>query len=671
MQKLDLMSVKFIPENIQRLGEIFPGCIIESTDANGLIDKKVDFDLLRQELSEFLVEGAHERYQLNWPGKKEALLVANASIDKALRPCIGDSINFETTKNIFIEGDNLDVLKLLQESYLGKIRLIYIDPPYNTGSDLIYEDCFASSLDEFLKFSNQVDNSGNRLIANSESNGRFHSDWLSMMYSRLRLARNLLSDDGVIMISIGNDEVTNLRKLCDEVYGEDNFIECITWNKRVPKNDKGVGSIHEYILVYVKNNLIPHEFRMRKDGLEEIEELLIKLKKAKTPIAEAEAELKKLYKKQGYDRGITLYNSLDANYRLWGKINMSWPNSNTFGPNYEVLHPLTGKPVASPDRGWRWKRDTFYEAALYKNGQYTDIKKLVDGSCICGKIWFSSDPKIQPSSVTYLDDVNYFLLRSILSFKSDGGIEVEALFDGKSYFSYPKPTSLLKALIGSVKLNDNDIVMDFFAGSGTTAEVVLSLNAEDSIRRQFIVVQIPEACDSDSEAFKAGYSNLAQLSRERIRRAAQKIETDSGLMAKGLDLGFRAIKIDSSNLTKTHLPPDELHPDLLSSHVDNVVKDRSGDDLLFQVLLAWGVDLSLPVQKEMVLGNEIYKVDGNALIACFDSVGGVDDVLVKQIAEAQPLRVVFRDSGFKDDAMKINVEQIFRSLSPHTEVKTI
>jgi len=671
MKKLDLTSKNIVKDNISKIGEIFPGCIVESESQDGAINQKIDFDILRQELSDSIVSGMQERYQLNWPGKKEALLAANAPVSKSLRPNRKDSINFDSTKNIFIEGDNLDALKLLQESYLGRVKMIYIDPPYNTGSDLIYADSFASSLDEFLKISNQIDDSGKKLSVNVETNGRFHSDWLSMMYSRLRLARNLLSDDGAIFISIGNDEVTNLRKLCDEIFGEDNFIECITWNKRIPKNDKGVGSIHEYILVYVKDNSYPHEFRMRKEGLEEIEDLLTRLKKTKVPISESEREIKMLYKKQGYDRGITLYNSLDSEYNLWGKINMSWPNSNSFGPKYEVLHPLSGKVVPIPDRGWRWKRETFDEAALFKNGTYTAINKLSDGSCICGKIWFSANESVQPSSITYLNDVNYFLLRSILSFKSDGGIEVESLFDGKNYFSYPKPTTLIKALIASVNLQDDDIVLDFFAGSGTTADAVLALNSEDLVRRRFIMVQLPEECDVASEPYIAGYKNLAELSRERIRRASLKIIKEGANLDGKIDLGFRAFKIDSSNLAPVFLNPEEIFPDLLSSHVNIIHENRSEEDLLFQVLLSWGVEPSIPIEKKLINGKEIFIVDSNALVACFDNAGGVDESLVWEIAALQPLRAVFRDGGFKNDAMKINVEQIFNSKSPHTDVKAI
>lgn len=671
MDKLKMHSPDLTQDNIARIRELFPGCVTEAQAEDGSIRLAVDFDQLRQELSGSLVEGPQERYQLNWPGKREALLTANAPIAKTLRPCREESVDFDTTQNLFIEGDNLEALKLLQETYLGKVKLIYIDPPYNTGNDFIYEDDFAESTDEYLCRSNQVDEAGNRLIANTASNGRFHSDWLSMIYSRLKLSRSLLMGDGFIFISIGNDEVSNLKSICDEVFGEQNFIECISWNKRIPKNDKGIGNIHEFILIYAKDAAIPHELVMRKDGLEDIFEMVKKLKKAEICIAEAEKEIKRLYRKQGYDRGITLYNSFDENYRLWGKINMSWPNANTFGPRYEIPHPITGNPVAIPDRGWRWKKETFWEAANFKNGRYESIEKLHDGSVICGRIWFAKDEATQPSSITYLEDVNTFLLRSILSLKSDGGIEVENIFEGKNYFSYPKPTSLLKILLGSIKINDGDVVMDYFAGSSTTAHAVMQLNAEDGGNRRFVMVQLPEVTDEKSEAFKAGYKTIAEIGKERIRRAGKKILEGDCHEGWSKDIGFRVLKVDTSNMADVYYTPDKLDKAQLGLFVENIKPDRTAEDLLFQVMLDWGVDLALPIARETVQGKEVFFVDENALAACFDANGGINEDFVKELARRQPLRVVFRDAGFASDDVKINVEQIFKLLSPATEVKCI
>jgi len=668
MEKLKLHTPDLTDANIAKIAELFPNCVTEAANEDGKIVKAVDFDALRQELSKTIVEGPRERYHLNWPGKNEALLTANAPIAKTLRPVREESVNFDTTKNIFIEGDNLDALKLLQETYLNRIKYIYIDPPYNTGSDLIYDDDFAIDTRDYLVSSNQKTDDGAQLVANPESNGRFHSDWLSMMYSRLRLARNLLTSDGVIFMSIANQEFSNLKKICDEIFGEANFIECITWNKRIPKNDKGVGNIHDFILVYGKDSSVRHEFFMRKDGLEDIDELVSSLKSSRKPLSEAEAEIRKLYKKQGYDRGITLYNSFDRDYRLWGKINMSWPNANTFGPRYEVLHPKTNKPVKIPDRGWRWKESTFDEASGRVDGRYSNIEELHDGSFRCGRIWFSRNEDQQPSSITYLDEVHTFLLRSILSFKSDGGIEVEELFGGKNYFSYPKPTSLLRALLSAKKASDGDIVLDFFAGSCSTAHAIFQMNAEDQVKRHFIMVQLPEQTDPQSDAAKAGYRTIADVGKQRIRRSAdavrkQHVESDF------CDFGFRVFKIDTSNMRDVYYRPDEVAKDDLLAQVDNIKDDRAAEDLLFQVLLDWGVDLALPITKQTIEGKTVFFVDGNALAACFDR--GVSEDLVKAIAGHKPLRAVFRDNGFESDSVKINVEQIFKLLSPGTDVKTI
>lgn len=653
---------------------LFPNCVTESKDADGKIIRAVDFDQLRQELSDHIVEGPQERYQLNWPGKREALLAANAPIAKTLRPVRDESVSFDSTQNLFIEGDNLDALKLLQETYLGKVKMIYIDPPYNTGSDFIYEDDFAENVADYFQKSNQIDDHGNRMVANQEANGRFHSDWLSMIFSRLKLARNLLTDDGAIFISIDEVEVSNLRKLCDTIFGEDNFVECITWNKRIPKNDKGIGNIHEFILLYVKNHTLKPVFTMRKDGLDEIYDLVEQLKKKNTPLDLAEREIKKLYDKNGYDRGITLYNSLDENYKLWGKINMSWPNGTTFGPNYEVLHPTKHVPVKIPNRGWRWKKDTFNLAANINDGKYQSIKTLHDGTFMCGRIWFAENENMQPSSITYLDDVNEFLLRSIISLKSDGGIEVENLFDGKSLFPYPKPTTLLKILFNSLPSNDGDIYLDFFAGSATSAQSILELNQEDGVKRKFILVQIPEELIEESEAKKAGFNTIADISKERIRRVSKNISTEMSITGKinlNLDVGFRVLKIDLSNMADIYYSPDITSQANLFDLAENIRPERTSEDLLFQVLLDWGVDLMLPIAKETVKGQEVFFVDGNALAACFVRNGEINEDFCKDLAKRQPLRVVFRDAGFKSDDVKINVEQIFKLMSPHTEVKTI
>ncbi len=670
IEKLDMTTPNITDENVARIAELFPNVVTEGRDENGKLTHVIDFDALKQELSDSIVEGPQERYRLDWPGKREAMLAANTPITKTLRPVREESVDFDTTKNLFIEGDNLDALKLLQETYLGKVKMIYIDPPYNTGKDFIYKDNFTGDKQDYLEDSGQVDEEGGKLVANPESNGRYHSDWLTMMYPRLKLARNLLRDDGIIFISIGNQEFTNLRKSCDAIFGRDNFVECITWNKRIPKNDKGVGNIHDFVLVYTKSTEIRVELRMRKDGLDEVYDLLSKSKRKNKSQKETEAEIKKLYKKRNFDRGITLYNSVNSKYELWGKINMSWPNSDTNGPRYAVLHPKTLKEVKIPDRGWRWKKETFDQAAGLTNGHYTSIEELHDGSYICGKIWFAADENTQPSSITFLDDVNYFLLRSILSFKSDGGVELERYFDGKSFFSNPKPTKLMKALISSVNMSDNDIVLDFYAGSSTSADAVLRCSSEDGVKRCFIMVQLPQKTAPTSEAFKSGYEDISKLSMERIRRAGNEILDENPDQIGKLDVGFRVLKIDNSNMNDVYYTPGELEQGSLLDAVDHIKPDRTAEDLLFQVMLDWGVDLSLPIVREEIGDKTVFWVGEDDLAACFDL--NISEDVVKVMAERKPLRAVFRDDGFGSDDMKINAGQLFAQMTDgHTDMKVI
>lgn len=672
IDKLDLQSPDLVNANFEKLAALFPNCVTESAEG-----KAIDFDLLKQELNHAVVEGAKERYRLEWPGKKEAIVTANIPTTKTLRPVREDSVDFDNTENLYIEGDNLEVLKLLQESYLGKIKMIYIDPPYNTGNDFVYKDNYTTERGTELFESGQIDEYNRRMVANPETSGRYHSDWLSMMYPRLKLARNLLSDDGVIFISINNFEVHNIRKICDEIFSERNFIECITWNKRVPKNDKGIGNIHEYILLYVKNSEYNHQFKMPKDGLDEIFELANKLKKQNKPIPQAELEIKKLYKKKGFDRGITLYNSLDFNYQLWGKINMSWPNANTFGPRYDVIHPVLKQPVKVPERGWRWKEETFLKEVDYKN-----IVELHDGSYLCGKIWFAKDLNTQPSTINYLHEVDRMLLRSILSTKSDGGIETERLFQNKSIFSYPKPTSLINTFLESIDLHDA-YVLDFFSGSATTADAILQLNSNVFKNLKYIMIQLPENLD---ESLKTADTNskqtilnaidtldklgkphfLTELGKERIRRAAKKIKEETGA---DIDYGFRVFRLDESNMQDVYYHPQDYKQENLDLFADNVKPDRTADDLLAQVMLDWGLPLSLKIERKKIHGKEVLKVAENSLYACFDKE--IDEEFAKEIAKDKPLRIVFRDNGFKNDTAKINVKQLLKQLSPETEMKVI
>lgn len=664
MDKLKMHTPNKADENFKKLAALFPNAVTETIDENGEVVRAIDKDVLMQEISCTVVDGKEERYQFTWPDKKKSVLLANAPINKTLRPCREESVDFDTTENLYIEGDNLEVLKLLQETYLGKIKMIYIDPPYNTGNDFVYEDDFAQNTDEYLANSGQFDEDGNRLVKNLDSNGRFHTDWLNMIYPRLKLAKDLLSDDGVIFISLDSNEIDNLIKLCNEVFGESNFVDCITWNKRVPKNDNnGIGNIHEYILAYVKNSSYKRQFTMQKDGLDEIYDLLADLKRKKVPIEEAERQLKQLYKVKGYDRGITLYNSLDDNYEPWGKINMSWPNADTFGPRYDVLHPITKKPTKVPDRGWRWSEATFNE-----NVDFNNIVPRYDGSYVCGNIWFAKDENTQPSSIKYLRDVGRMLLRSIISLKSDGGIEVEKIFEGKSFFPYPKPVALMRLLIDSLDEKEG-IFLDFFSGSATTAHAVMQLNAEDDGNRRFIMVQLPEETGEKSEAYKAGYKNICEIGKERIRRAGKKIKEDSPLTTQNLDIGFRVLKCDTSNMKDVYYSPTDFDINLLDMMADNIKEDRTPEDLLFQVMLDLGITLSSKIEETTIAGKKVFDVADGFLIACFDK--DVNEETIKAIAQKQPYYFVMRDSSLANDSVATNFEQIFETYSPDTVRKVL
>lgn len=681
-------SPDFVKENIETLKSLFPTIVKEG---------KIDWSELQALLGNDM-ETEDEYYRMTWAGKSMARKEANKPSTATLRPNKADSKDWDTTQNIFIEGDNLEVLKLLQKSYTNKIKMIYIDPPYNTGKDFVYKDNYADNLSNYLAITGQIDDSGKRISTNTESDGRFHSNWLNMIYPRLKLARNLLTEDGAIFISIDN-EITNLRKLCDEVFGEENFIECISWNKRIPKNDKGIGNIHEYILLYVKNTTFNHQFFMRKEGLDDINELLESFKKRKTPIFEAEREIKKLYKKKGYDRGITLYNSLTNEYKLWGKINMSWPNADTFGPRYEVLHPVTKEPVKIPNRGWRWKEETFNDAAKIVNGEYTEITELHDGTYICGRIWFDKSASTQPSSITFLDEVNDFLLRSILSLKSDGGIEVEELFEGKSFFSYPKPTSLIKILLDSIKENEKTIILDFFAGSGTTAHAVMQLNADDRGNRKYICVQLPEPTEEKSEAYRAGFKNLAEVTKTRIHKAGERIKEEKIKQLKNLkqsiegkilqeeiqeqidylqetidklDIGFKAFKLDTSNVNAWDGNPEKLEANLFNAG-SNIKENRTEEDVLFEILLKNGLDLAQPIEQKVFAGKAVFSVGYGALIICL--ADGVTTEVAegigkwKQELDPSTCKVIFKDNGFTD-VEKTNSMQILKRYGIE-EVNTI
>lgn len=670
MEKLKMHSPNLTQDNIARIRDLFPGCVTEAKGEDGSVKLAVDFDQLRQELSDSIVEGPQERYQLNWPGKREALLTANAPIAKTLRPVrttknskgehIEESVNFDTTKNIFIEGDNLDALKLLQENYLGKIKMVYIDPPYNTGNDFVYADDFVDEVSEFFLRSNQVDREGNRLTANPETSGRFHSDWLSMMYSRLKLSRNLLRDDGLIVIHIDENEYPNLEKLLAEIYGEKNNLGTIVWDKRNPKGDAtGVAQQHELICIYCKDREFfktTCEFQRPKENAGK---MLAKAKQILSKEGGVTEKARKEYKdwvnQQDLTGGEKAYNQIDDNGDVFRPVSMAWPNKKKAPEDYFIplIHPVTGKECPVPERGWRNPPATMQE--LLKSGL----------------IIFGPDEKTQPTRKYRLNDNLFENIPSLLYY---GGSDDALLADLKIPFDTPKPVQVAKRLIQSICKND-DILIDFFAGSCTAAHALMLLNAEDGANRRFIMVQLPEECDEKSEAKKLGYSVVSEIGKNRMRRAAKKIREEfSEILATRnteLDLGFRLLKVDTSNMADVYYSPDVLEKANLDLFVDNIKPDRTPEDLLFQVMLDWGVDLALPIAKQSIQGKDVFFVDGNVLTACFDASGSIDETFVKELAKLQPLRVVFRDAGFKNSAVKINVEQIFKLMSPVTEVKCI
>ncbi len=642
MDKLKLHTSDLTAANIEKLAALFPDCITETQDEKGTLTRAVDFDQLRQELSDHIVEGPRERYHLDWPGKREALLTANAPIAKTLRPCREESVDFDTTKNLFIEGDNLDALKLLQETYLGKVKMIYIDPPYNTGQDLIYSDDYSEDAKEFLRKSNQTDERGHRLVANLETNGRFHSDWLTMLMPRLKLARNLLADDGVILISIDDNEIHNLRKLCDEIFGEPNFIGIFSVVSSPSAIDYGhMAKTNDYCVFYAKDIILAETW----------------------PLEEKEKTFK--------------YHDEKGGFNLYPLYNGNTAFNPTTRPN--LYYPFFLDPSEVDDQG-------FYRISLEKSSGWVEVLPVTSKKEGIPRVWrwgkIKAAEGLNDEIVGYKNEDGEFrivqksrltakVIRSILEGTAvstrRGTAEVESLFNAK-VFPFPKPVELMK-MFCAIATRESDVVLDLFSGSGTTAHAILDLNAKDSCARRFIMVQMPEPVSEKSEAYRKGFKSIAEIGKERIRRAGKKIKTENATTATNLDIGFRVLKIDTSNVADVFYAPDEVKQIDLVAHTDNIKPDRTPDDLLFQVLVDWGVDLSLPITQEDVAGKKVFFVDGNALAACFDPK--VSEDLVKELAKRKPLRAVFRDSSYDSDSIKINVEQIFKLLSPETEVKTI
>ncbi|NLU10738.1 MAG: site-specific DNA-methyltransferase [Tepidanaerobacter acetatoxydans] len=637
MKKLKMKSKNLTKENIERIGKLFPNVITEIKDEDGNITHAIDFELLQQELSDEIVEGSKERYQLTWPGKKEAIVRANTPIDKTLRPVKEDSVSWEDTENLYIEGDNLEVLKLLQESYLNKIKCIYIDPPYNTGKDFIYKDNFTQDKDEYAEESGQVDEDGNRLFQNTEYNGRFHSDWLTMMYPRLKLARNLLSEDGVIFISIDDNEVHNLRKICDEIFGERNFVNVFVWRKsKGSGNDSKYIIVEtEYILLYAKNI----ENVKFNNQIKSIDDSKFKYK-------DEYFEERGGYNLEKLDRGSKGYvESLD--------FGIEAPDGTLVFPNNRNRQF---------NDGWRWMWSKAKVEWGIKNG-YIVVKKGQDDKWnVYNKVYAKVDNEGNKIIRTKLYRNHIGFEENILNIQAN--FEMKRLF-GNAYFSFPKPTTLLKHLLNMFYLND-EVILDFFSGSATTAHAVMELNAEDGGGRKYIMVQLPEPCDEKSEAYKAGYETIAEIGKERIRRAGKKIKEETGA---DIDYGFRVYRVDSSNMKDVYYRPDELDQNLLDQLESNIKEDRTGLDLLTQVMLEAGLELSLPIETKKIYGKEVHFVAGDSLVACFDE--DVDEKLVKEIAKTKPLKVVFRDNSFKSCPDRINLEEIFKAVSPGTEIKVL
>ena len=665
MDKLRMQTANKADENFRKLAAMFPNAVTETINENGEVVRAIDKDVLMQEISCTVVDGNEERYQFTWPDKKKSVLLANAPINKTLRPCREESVDFDTTENLYIEGDNLEVLKLLQETYLGKIKMIYIDPPYNTGNDFVYEDDFAQSTDEYLANSGQYDEDGNRMVQNTESNGRFHTDWLNMIYPRLKLAKDLLAEDGIIFVSIDEHESHNMRKICDEIFGAENFISQIVWEKRYTRsnNAKRFTTLTEPIICYVKSITSVTDIKEKRS-----------------------------------DKADSIYSNPDNDPRgAWTSVSYVNPATKEQRPNlvYPILNPITGVVVEHPTNAWKYEKSTYdkhvQENRLYwgKAGEntYPRLKKFLsemDGGMVPVDLWRQED--------TGTTD--------------QGSKELESLL-GRKIFDFPKPQSLVKRIISLILNGDdgkNNIILDFFSGSATTAHAVMQLNAEDGGHRKFIMVQLPEATVEKSEAYKAGYKTICEIGKERIRRAGKKIQEErleaialskhewdqtcfyvehkeecdrlghlpDEYFAKEhppIDTGFRVLKCDTSNMKEVYYNPTEYEASLFSSLEDNIKEDRTPEDLLFQVMLDLGVLLSSKIEETTIAGKKVFNVEDNYLIACFDS--DVTEETIKAIAKQKPYYFVMRDSSMANDSVATNFDQIFATYSPDTVRKVL
>lgn len=656
MDTLKMQTVNKADENFKKLAAMFPDAVTETIDENGEVVRAIDKDVLMQEISCKVVDGNEERYQFTWPDKKKSVLLANAPINKTLRPvrddeatstgadsdgkpyCSSGSINFDNTENLYIEGDNLEVLKLLQETYLGKIKMIYIDPPYNTGHDFVYGDDFSQSTGEYLENSGQFDDDGNRMVQNTESNGRFHTDWLNMLYPRIKLSKSLLRDDGVIFISIDDNEIDNLKKICNEIFGEVNLVAEIPWQSRASiQNDTDFSINHEYICVYAKNRRQENR-RLKESNYSEWH------KKDSFVCKPLPLDKNKFDNPDNDPRGLWKADPFDA------------PNVR---PNltYPVVNPNTGEEHLPPrGRHWRFLPAKFSSALEDNRIVWTNnglgrpqLKVFYEEKKEFGSVdnsWFSADR---------------------IGTSTNGTKELMKLFDGSAFFDTPKPVSLLSKLITLANVEEDDIILDFFSGSATTAHAVMQLNAEDCGHRKFMMVQLPEVLDEKTAAFNAGYKNICEIGKERIRRATKKIAEENP-EAK-FDGGFRVLKCDTSNMKNVYYNPAEYEPSLFTSLEDNIKEDRTSEDLLFQVMLDLGVLLSSKIKETTIAGKRVFNVEDNYLIACFDD--NVTEEAITEIAKQKPYYFVMRDSSMANDSVATNFEQIFATYSPDTVRKVL
>lgn len=616
MDKLKMHSVNKVDENVAKIGKLFPNCVTERKNEKGEVEYAVDFDMLKQELSDVVVEGNEERYQFTWPDKKKSILLANAPISKTLRPCREESVDFDNTENLYIEGDNLDVLKLLQETYLGKIKMIYIDPPYNTGNDFVYNDDFAESADEYLANSGQFDDEGNRLVQNTESNGRYHTDWLNMIYPRLKLAKDLLRDDGVIFISIDDREQENLKKVCNEIFGASNCIGVGQWRRVEGKPGKAVtmARTSEFVLIYANSfdNFVIGTLPLSEEGLKEFR-----------------------------------YSDEKGKFRR-GQI---------FYPNRGIHH----YSVVSP-----------YGNTI--TGDFTVKKEVFEKYNEDNKIYWAEQGDHTPYLKIYLSEFEGVTPTN--TFGKEYGSSQSAVKEFKQIFQTanvvfdnPKPTKLLKRLLMIGNLDTDSIVLDFFSGSATTAHAVMQLNAEDGGNRKFIMVQLPEETDEKSEAFKAGYKNICEIGKERIRRAGVKIKEENPMTTADLDTGFRVLKLDSTNMKDVYYNPAEYEMSFFDTLADNIKEDRTPEDLLFQVMLDLGVLLSSKIEETTISGKKVFNVADGFLYACFDA--NVTEDVITEIAKKEPYYFVMRDSSMANDSVATNFDQIFATYSPSTVRKVL